>query len=78
VRGRHDSLGGWKAAYRSLPVGDLPAWQEVIHSTWDLGRVLPWDHLEGPLPKATLAKHHQQAFEAMELGYGVDSQPSGA
>ena len=78
VRGRHDSLGGWKAAYRSLPVGDLPAWQEVIHSTWDLGRVLPWDHLEGPLPKATLAKHHQQAFEAMELGFGVDSQPSGA
>jgi radical SAM superfamily enzyme YgiQ (UPF0313 family) len=77
VRGRHDSLGGWKAAYRSLPAGELPPWQEVIHSTWDLGRVLPWDHLEGPLPKATLAKHHQQAFEAMELGFGIDSPAGG-
>jgi hypothetical protein len=38
---------------------------------------LPWDHLEGPLPKATLAKHHQQAFEAMELGFGVDSPAGG-
>jgi hypothetical protein len=78
VRGRHDSLGGWKAAYRSLPAGELPPWQEVIHSTWDLGRVLPWDHLEGPLPKATLAKHHQQAFEAVELGFGADSPAMGA
>lgn len=73
VQGRQGSLGGWKAAHRAVrdgehrpPAGwDLPApppWEEVIHQRWDLGRVLPWDHLQGPLPKATLAKHHQEAL----------------
>jgi hypothetical protein len=73
VRGRHGSLGGWKAAHRAVCAGDqpppagwdLPApppWEEVIHQRWDLGRVLPWDHLQGPLPKGTLAMHHQEAM----------------
>jgi hypothetical protein len=53
--GDHRPPAGW----------DLPApppWEEVIHQRWDLGRVLPWDHLQGPLPKGTLAKHHQEAL----------------
>jgi radical SAM superfamily enzyme YgiQ (UPF0313 family) len=78
VRGRHGSLGGWKAAHRAVrdgehrpPAGwDLPApppWEEVIHQRWDPGRVLPWDHLQGPLPKGTLAKHHQEALNISDL-----------
>jgi hypothetical protein len=29
--------------------------------------VLPWDHLQGPLPKGTLAKHHQEALNISDL-----------
>ncbi len=83
VRGRHQSLGGWKTAYRAARAGDLgnagrgataspapastplpPAWDEVIHATWSSERVLPWEHLEGPLPKATLAGHRQGSLAA--------------
>jgi hypothetical protein len=34
----------------------------VIHGAWDADRVLPWEHLKGPLPKATLRKHHDEAL----------------
>lgn len=76
VRGRHDQLGGWKATYREAAAGHQdapplssggslpppPPWQEVIHAGWSPDRVLPWVHLEGPLPPATLAAHRQQAL----------------
>lgn len=39
-----------------------PAWEEVIHATWNNERVLPWDHLEGPLPQSTLAAHRREAL----------------
>lgn len=81
ARGRHESLGGWKQAYRTVLSGDAPEasvprvsrsadtpllppppWDEVIHASWTDGRVLPWQHLDGPLPKATLARHRQEAL----------------
>ena len=81
ARGSHESLGGWKKAYRAVlsgeapetaaprvsrtadaPVPPPPAWEEVIHASWSEERVLPWEHLEGPLPNATLAKHRQEAL----------------
>ncbi len=75
ARGDHASLGGWKKAYRAVLEGDTggtpagvsplpvpPPWQEVVHGTWSVDRVLPWEHLDGPLPKATLVGHRQQAF----------------
>jgi hypothetical protein len=69
ARGRHESLGGWKQAYRAVREGDAsgsgplpPAWEEVIHNSWSGDQVLPWEHLEGPLPKATLFKHQQEAL----------------
>ena len=64
VRGKSDSQGSWKRAYKELKQ-DLPPWEEVIHARWDEQRVLPWSHLEGPLPVATLAKHRA---EALSLG----------
>jgi len=39
-----------------------PAWEEVIHATWNSERVLPWTHLEGPLPPATLERHRAEAL----------------
>jgi radical SAM superfamily enzyme YgiQ (UPF0313 family) len=78
-RGRHESLGGWKQAYRAVLAGEHspapsrsgdtplpppPPWEEVVHATWSPERVLPWQHLEGPLPPATLLKHAQEALAA--------------
>ena len=76
ARGRHESLGGWKQAYRAVrdegpdtPAamnGELPLpppWEEVIQHRWNADRVLPWEHLEGPLPKTTLIKHAQEALK---------------
>jgi hypothetical protein len=34
----------------------------VIHGNWGSEQVLPWEHLEGPLPNATLLKHQQEAL----------------
>ena len=82
ARGRHDTLGGWKTAYRQVFEGDghpwpdrvsrswdsqpPPAWESVIHATWSTDRVLPWAHLQGPLPEATLRRHRLES-----LGAGV-------
>ncbi|KEF42444.1 MAG: Fe-S oxidoreductase [Cyanobium sp. CACIAM 14] len=77
ARGRHDSQGGWKQAYRAVRAGEVavppdlpfalpspPPWEEVVHATWSEERVLPWAHLEGPLPQATLLRHRQEALAA--------------
>ncbi len=71
--GRHESLGGWKQAYRAVLAGEGPSppapalpppppWAEVIHATWHPQRLLPWHHLLGPLPVATLARHRDEAL----------------
>ncbi|MFM7653096.1 MAG: radical SAM protein, partial [Vulcanococcus sp.] len=70
ARGSHESLGGWKKAYREVregsdtpPVSAVretpppPPWENVIHASWDAGRVLPWGHLEGAVKPAVLAGH---------------------
>jgi radical SAM superfamily enzyme YgiQ (UPF0313 family) len=78
ARGQHDSLGGWKRAYKAVLKGEgseipdavsrtwdgqpPPAWDAVVHGTWSSDRVLPWAHLQGPLPQETLARHRQDAF----------------
>jgi radical SAM superfamily enzyme YgiQ (UPF0313 family) len=75
ARGQHDSQGGWKKAYRAARAGEVatptdlpfplplpPPWEEVVHTTWAEERVLPWTHLEGPLPPATLLRHRQEAL----------------
>lgn len=69
VRGRHGSLGGWKAAYRAAlageaspsrqPLAPLPSWEEVIHGRWDLEKTLPWVHIHGPLSKEVLMRHSE-------------------
>ncbi len=84
VRGRHSSLGGWKAAHRAVRAGDAavvtpplpppPAWAETVHAVWDDGCILPWDHLEGPLPAATLRRHRAEALTPP----GQPSAPVGA
>ena len=75
VRGSQESLGGWKKAYRAARSDELPSacsagvslprppsWEEVVHENWSNERILPWCHLDGPLPSNTLLKHQQQAL----------------
>jgi radical SAM superfamily enzyme YgiQ (UPF0313 family) len=83
ARGRHESLGGWKQAYRHVregspsgspgasavldPAPAPPHWDEVIHGLWSSERVLPWSHLSGPLSTNTLARHQEEAFSGQKL-----------
>ncbi|MEY3930575.1 MAG: hypothetical protein RLZZ516_2285 [Cyanobacteriota bacterium] len=68
ARGRHESLGGWKQAYKAVLNGEgaggpdrtlppPPPWPEVVHSRWGEERPLPWQHLKGPLDTSTLWRH---------------------
>ncbi len=71
VRGSHNTLGGWKQAYKAaftqndrlISETRLPPWEEIIHENWSTTRVLPWTHLEGPVKPEKLIQHHQEAFE---------------
>ena len=77
ARGCHDSLGGWKRAYKTALRGEgpvlpgacgddpslPPAWDEVIHDEWDEARQLPWNHLEAPLAPDTLLKHRSLSLD---------------
>ena len=75
IRGSQNSLGGWKKAYEqirekdcpkefleAIPLEKLPPWEEVIHQNWDLSRILPWTHLEGPLKSEILIQHQREAL----------------
>ncbi len=51
-----DSLGSYRRAFKELR-GQLPDLNFYVHSNWSTAQVLPWSHLQGPLPQATLLKH---------------------
>ncbi|MFM8524117.1 MAG: radical SAM protein, partial [Cyanobacteriota bacterium] len=82
ARGRHESLGGWKKAYREVreSAGDAavsalrdtpppPPWEEVIHACWDPARVLPGGHREGAVKTEVLAGH---AMASLRSGGSAD------
>ncbi len=51
-----DSLGSYKRAFKELK-GQIPNLDFYVHANWLPEQVLPWNHLEGPLPQSTLLKH---------------------
>jgi radical SAM superfamily enzyme YgiQ (UPF0313 family) len=51
-----DSLGSYKRAFKELK-GELPPLDYYVHTNWKIEQILPWQHLEGPLPQTTLIKH---------------------
>ena len=57
-----DSLGSYKRAFKELK-GQLPPLEFYVHENWEPNQVLPWDHIQGPLPKATLLKHRDSSIE---------------
>ncbi len=60
VRHYGDSLGSYRRAFKDFQ-GQIPPLDYYVHADWDLDQPLPWDHLLGPLPKATLQKHFDSA-----------------
>ncbi|WP_341738531.1 radical SAM protein [Microcoleus sp. CAWBG640] len=61
VRHYGDTLGSYRRAFKELR-GHLPDMDFYVFQEWELERVLPWSHLQGPLPEATLKKHLAEAM----------------
>jgi radical SAM superfamily enzyme YgiQ (UPF0313 family) len=55
-----DSVGSYKRAFKELK-GKIPSLDFYVHSDWERDRILPWQHLQGALPQATLLKHLEDA-----------------
>ncbi|NEQ29456.1 MAG: radical SAM protein [Leptolyngbya sp. SIO4C5] len=62
VRHYGESLGSYRRAFKELK-GQIPPLEFYVHQDWEPQQVLPWDHIQGPLPKATLLKHLAAATE---------------
>lgn len=60
-----DSLGSYRRAFKELK-GQLPELDFYVHADWLTDQVLPWSHLQGPLPQATLLKHRDSAISQFE------------
>lgn len=60
VRHYGDSLGSYRRAFKELR-GTVPDLEFYVHADWSLEQVLPWQHLQGGLPAATLLKHLENA-----------------
>jgi radical SAM superfamily enzyme YgiQ (UPF0313 family) len=55
-----DSLGSYKRAFKQLK-GQIPDLEYYVHRQWSTEEILPWQHLQGPLPQSTLLKHLAEA-----------------
>ncbi len=62
VRHYGDTLGSYRRVFKELR-GTLPELDFYVHDTWPTDRVLPWQHLNGPIPQPTLLKHLETAME---------------
>ena len=68
VRHYGDTLGSYRRAFKELR-GQLPEMDFYVFQEWELDRVLPWSHLQGPLPEATLKKHLAEAMTQSILDF---------
>ncbi len=65
VRQYGDSLGSFRRAFNELE-GQLPPMEHYVHRNYEPEMsALPWQHIQGPLPAATLQKHLQDARQLM-------------
>lgn len=56
TRNYGDSLGSYKRAFKELK-GEIPPLDYYVHENWEIGQVLPWQHLKTALTEETLVKH---------------------
>jgi radical SAM superfamily enzyme YgiQ (UPF0313 family) len=71
TRNYGDSIGSFKRAFKELR-GQIPELDFYVHQTWDVSQILPWNHIMGPLPQATLVKHLESATSQFELVDSID------
>lgn len=60
-----DSLGSYKRAFKELK-GQIPDLDFYVYQKWSSDQILPWNHLQGPLPQSTLLKHLNEAMNQFE------------
>lgn len=72
VRHYGDSLGSYRRAFKELR-GTLPELEFYVHTQWSIEQPLPWDHLQGPLPKSTLIKHRSSAMDVSPESFSYAS-----
>ncbi|AFZ55741.1 radical SAM protein [Anabaena cylindrica FACHB-243] len=65
-----DSLGSYKRAFKQLK-GQIPDLDFYVHANWSTEQILPWSHLQGPLPQFTLQKHLSEAMGHFRSGLEV-------
>lgn len=63
-----DSLGSYKRAFKQLK-GEIPDLDFYVYSNWSTQQILPWHHLQGPLPQSTLLKHLADSFPGFLSGW---------
>ncbi|PHV64304.1 radical SAM protein [Cyanobacterium aponinum UTEX 3222] len=56
TRNYGDTLGSYKRAFKELK-GQIPPLDYYVHQNWQVGQVLPWQHLKTALTEETLVKH---------------------
>ena len=56
-----DTVGSYKRAFKQLR-GQIPSLDYYVHDDWQRDRVLPWQHIQGPLPQKTLIEHLNRAM----------------
>ena len=57
-----DSAGSYKRAFKQLK-GQIPTLDYYVHDRWSAEeQILPWHHIKGALPRATLVKHLNEAM----------------
>lgn len=59
-----DSLGSYRRAFKQLK-GQIPSLDFYVFQEWPTDQILPWSHLQGPLPQSTLEKHLHNATDLM-------------
>ncbi len=66
VRHYGETLGSYRRAFKDLK-GQLPDIDFYVYSDWKQDQVLPWNHLQGPLPVQTLQRHLASAISVPEV-----------
>jgi radical SAM superfamily enzyme YgiQ (UPF0313 family) len=62
-----DTLGSYKRGFKELK-GKIPDLDYYVHNNWSHQQILPWSHLQGPLPQSTLLKHLAEATSHGNFG----------
>ncbi|MEB3826554.1 B12-binding domain-containing radical SAM protein [Phormidium sp. CCY1219] len=60
VRHYGETLGSYRRAFKQLR-GQLPDLDFYVYNNWSPEQILPWQHIQGPLPVSTLKKHLAEA-----------------